>query len=209
MEGSPFYLKSRSPVISDCALSIKLSCGACFCLRKRKWHIWVFKYIWTPAGNCYRVEKERRRRLAESKRPGFFSFLPATEREGSDRLTRPFHFQGGNLQFKTCYHYTKDIPGAHTRTQNSILCVQNPLAGLHFNKHSFVTNGTLWCKFMQAYFIPRSFLITRHWAGVSPFKSNHRNYAMSVEITENGRGSMKRPPESHCLLSGFYTGNEA
>lgn len=114
---------------SYCALSMKLSHRACFCLRKRKWHIRVFKYIWTPAGNCYRVEKERGKRLAESKRLWFFSFLLPTELEESGRLTCSFHFQGANLQLKTCYHYIKNISEAHTRTRNSILHVQSPLVG--------------------------------------------------------------------------------
>lgn len=128
----------------------------------------MFKYIWTPAGNCYRVEKERRKRLEESKWLWFLSFLLPTELEGSDRLTCSFHFQGANLQLKTGYHYIKNIIEAHTRTQNSILDVQCPLVGelggsaLHFNKHSFVTNRILLCKLIQAYFIPRSDLITQH-----------------------------------------------
>lgn len=138
----------------------------------------MFKYIWTPAGNCYWVEKGRRKCFTESKRLWFFSILLPTELEGSDRLTCSFHFQGANLQLKTGYHYVKNITEAHARTQNSILhthILQYPLVGdlrgpaLHSNKHSFVTNRIPLCKLIQAYFIPRSDLITRalSWSPVS------------------------------------------
>jgi hypothetical protein len=115
VESSPLYLMSREPVMSYYALSIKLSCWACFCLCKRKWHIQVFKYIWAPAGNCYRVEKERQKRLAKSKWIWFYSFLFHTELERSGRLTHSFYFQVANLQLKTGYHYIKSITKAYTR----------------------------------------------------------------------------------------------
>lgn len=86
----------------------------------------VFKYIWTRAGNCYRVEKKRRKRLAKIKRLWFLAFSSPTELEGSDRLTCSFHFQGVNLQLKTGYHYIKNITEP-TTTQNLILQVQCPL----------------------------------------------------------------------------------
>lgn len=58
-------------------------------------------------------------------------------------------------------------------------------SGLSFNKHSFVTNRILLCKLTQEYFILRSDLITQRRAGPS-FNSNHRNYALSVKIIEEG-----------------------
>ena len=107
------------------ALSIKLSRCASFCLRERKWHRRVFKYIWTPAGNCYRVEKERRKRLAQSKRLWFFSVLLPHRAGWIRRLTCSFHFQGVNLQLKAGYHYIKNITEP-TRARNLILQVLCP-----------------------------------------------------------------------------------
>lgn len=80
----------------------------------------MFKYIWTPAGNRYRVENERQKRLAKSKQIWFSAFSSPTELEGSDRLTHSFYFSLANLQIKTGYHYAKNIIKVPTRAQNPI-----------------------------------------------------------------------------------------
>lgn len=136
----------------------------------------MFKYIWTPARNCYRVKKERRRRLAESKQLWFFSFLLPTELEGSDRLTCSFHFQEANLQLKTRYHYIKNITEAHTRTQNSILHVQCP----------FVRGAQgLWSPLQQTQLCNQLDSIMQINSSIfySPFRSHHS--ALSWSLVSN------------------------
>ena len=136
----------------------------------------MFKYIWTPAGNCYPEQKERRKCLAESKRLWFYSFLLPTELEGSDRLTCSFHFQGANLQFKTRYHYITNITEAHTRTRKSILHVQRPLAG--------GAKG-LWSPLQQTQLCDQSDSIMQINSSIfySPFRSHHS--ALSWSLVSN------------------------